>query len=456
MSIVGAIVLPHPPMIIPQVGRGSERMIAQTAWACREAADFLVKQKPETLLVITPHSVNYRDALHISPGAGAWGDLRRFGAREQRFEVAYDEELRQSILALAEAEDLPITEEGELSAELDHAFTVPLSFIREAAGGSLPFRFLRLAQSGLSPEAHYRAGMLIQKAALQSGRRLGILASGDLSHHLKEDGPYGLRPEGARYDALVMDILGRGAFQELLEMPQELCEQAGECGQRSFLIMAGCLDGREVQARALSYQPVTGVGYGVATFLPGQEDAGRRFLSQAPAVQQPQSEPVQLALQSITHYLKEGRRMPLPGDLPDWMLSRRAGCFVTLHKQEALRGCIGTIAPTRASLAEEILMNAISAATRDPRFEPLTLDELPRLHCSVDVLDEPEDIEGPEQLDPQRYGVIVSSRGRRGLLLPMLEGVDSVSEQLAIARQKAGIGPKEQVSLQRFRVTRYT
>lgn len=455
MSIVGAIMLPHPPLIIPQVGRGSERMIAQTAWACREAADFLVKQQPDTLLIITPHSVNYRDALHLSPGETARGDLGRFGARQQRFEIRYDQELRSSILDMASAEGLPITTEGELSPELDHAVTVPLYFIREAAGGSLPFRFLRLALSGLSFQEHYRAGQLIASAARASGRRLGIIASGDLSHHLKEDGPYGLRPEGARYDAALMDIMGRAAFGELLEMSPELCEIAGECGQRSFLIMAGCLDGLKVQAEALSYQSVTGVGYGVSTFLPGGEDEARRFLQQAPEAAADVSEPVALALKSIRHYLEEGRRLKLPEGLPGWMTERRAGCFVTLHKQDALRGCIGTISPTRASLAEEILMNAVSAATEDPRFSPVSLNELPQLRCSVDVLDEPEDIQGPEQLDPQRYGVIVSRGGRRGLLLPMLEGVDSVAEQLAIARQKAGIGPQEKVSLQRFRVTRY-
>ena len=138
MSIVGAIMLPHPPMIVPQVGQGSERMIAQTAWACREAAAFLLAQKPDTILIITPHSVNYRDALHLSPGASAKGDLGRFGARQQRFEIRYDEALRDAVLRLAADEALPITSEGEMSAELDHAVTVPLYFLREAAGGSLP------------------------------------------------------------------------------------------------------------------------------------------------------------------------------------------------------------------------------------------------------------------------------------------------------------------------------
>ena len=197
------------------------------------------------------------------------------------------------------------------------------------------------------------------------------------------------------------------------------------------------------------------MGYGVCTFLPEGEDDARRFLSHNAMPEAEHSDAVKLALESIRHYLEDGHPLPVPDGLPDWLTSQRAGCFVTLYQNDQLRGCIGTISPTRRSLAEEIVMNAISAATRDPRFNALSLDELRRITCSVDVLNEPEDIEGPEQLDPARYGVIVSRGHRRGLLLPMLEGVDSVADQLAIARQKAGIGPTEPVTLQRFLVERH-
>ena len=138
------------------------------------------------------------------------------------------------------------------------------------------------------------------------------------------------------------------------------------------------------------------------------------------------------------------------------LLHRRAGAFVSIHKQGRLRGCIGTIAPTRDSLAEEIIRNAVSAAMHDPRFEPIRPDELPWLEISVDVLGEPEDIASEAELDVKRYGVIVSRGHRRGLLLPDLDGVDTVRQQVDIARQKAGIGPHEKVALQRFRVVRHT
>ena len=142
--------------------------------------------------------------------------------------------------------------------------------------------------------------------------------------------------------------------------------------------------------------------------------------------------------------------------LPAELLEHRAGAFVSIHKDRRLRGCIGTISPTRACLAEEIIHNAVSASTRDPRFPPIRPDELNRLEINVDVLGEPEDIDSPSELDVKRYGVIVSSGFRRGLLLPDLEGVDTVEEQISIARQKAGIGSREKVSLQRFEVVRHT
>jgi AmmeMemoRadiSam system protein A len=126
-----------------------------------------------------------------------------------------------------------------------------------------------------------------------------------------------------------------------------------------------------------------------------------------------------------------------------------------LKKHGELRGCIGTIEPVRRNLAEEIINNAVSAGAEDPRFRPLQLEELPDLTISVDVLAPPEPIDSEDDLDPRRYGVIVSSRGRVGLLLPNLGGIDTVAEQVGIARQKAGLLPDEPVRLARFEVTRH-
>jgi len=164
-----------------------------------------------------------------------------------------------------------------------------------------------------------------------------------------------------------------------------------------------------------------------------------------------------LARKSLEHRVETGRRMTLAeaGDLPQEMLSNRAGAFVSLHINGQLRGCIGTISATTNCIAEEILRNAVSAGVHDPRFPPVSAEELPRLSYKVDVLDEPEDISGPDELDVKQYGVIVTSGYKSGLLLPNLDGVDSVAYQIEIACQKAGIAPGEEFSMQRFKVTRH-
>ena len=137
------------------------------------------------------------------------------------------------------------------------------------------------------------------------------------------------------------------------------------------------------------------------------------------------------------------------------MTERQAGAFVSIHKHGTLRGCIGTIMATTDSVAQEIINNAISASTKDPRFDPITKDELEWLDINVDILGDPEDIDSPAELDVKRYGVIVSSGYKRGLLLPDLDGVDSVEQQIDIARRKGGIGEREKYKLQRFEVIRH-
>jgi len=160
-----------------------------------------------------------------------------------------------------------------------------------------------------------------------------------------------------------------------------------------------------------------------------------------------------LAKRTVETFVREGKVIP-PEELTPEM-RQKAGVFVSIHKSGELRGCIGTFEPQKANVAEEIIANAISSATRDPRFFPITPDELKDLEYSVDVLTKPEPVKSQDQLDHKRYGVIVEAGGRRGLLLPDLEGVDSVDYQIDICRQKAGIMPHEPIKLYRFEVKRY-
>lgn len=163
---------------------------------------------------------------------------------------------------------------------------------------------------------------------------------------------------------------------------------------------------------------------------------------------------VKLAKDTVESYVREGEVPSLPEELTPEM-KERAGIFVSIHKHGELRGCIGTFDPVSNNVAEEIMANAISSATKDPRFPPISVSELDDLEYNVDILTRPEPVKDKSQLDAKKYGVIVESGFGRGLLLPDLEGVDSVEEQIAICRSKAGIAHDEPVNLYRFEVRRF-
>lgn len=476
MSVVIAVAVPHPPLIVPGVGRGREREIQATVDAYCEAARRVVAAEPQTIVISSPHTAMYLDYLHIAPGPGARGTFAQFGDPADGARVTYDEELVEALCRAAREEGLSAGTAGERERDLDWGVLVPLHFI-DAAADELrasgrepdPYRVVRLGVSGLSPLEHYRMGQLVQRCAARLGRRVAYVASGDLSHKLAADGPYGYAPDGPVFDELACRALGSGAFLDLLTADPGLCERAAECGLRSFQIMAGALDRTPVAAELLSHEGPFGVGYGVAVLTPagpeGSDPArafGEAYVSwhNADMERRRAGEDAYLALAraSLEHRVRTGRRLSEPpADLPPDLLARRAGAFVSLKKNGQLRGCIGTIAPTQANLAEEIVANAVSAGCHDPRFPPVTVEELPELVYDVDVLGEPEPATGPEELDPQRYGVIVSAPGgRRGLLLPRLDGVDTVDEQLRIAARKGGIDLDEPgVRLERFVVERH-
>lgn len=167
---------------------------------------------------------------------------------------------------------------------------------------------------------------------------------------------------------------------------------------------------------------------------------------------------LELAKQTIEIYIKTGRIISPPKDLPQEMLAKKAGIFVSLHlKDGSLRGCIGTFFPTQANIAQEIIQNAISSATQDPRFPPVTGKELSKITYSVDILSASKNVSKDALSDTEKYGLIVSAQdGRRGLLLPDLPGVDTIEEQIRICRMKAGINPWEPVSYQIFTVERHS
>ncbi|HCA69259.1 MAG TPA: extradiol ring-cleavage dioxygenase [Lachnospiraceae bacterium] len=460
MPLLGAYIVPHPPIIVPEIGKGEEIKIRKTTESYHKAARQIAALKPDTIVVTSPHTIMYSDYFHIAPGRAAKGNFAQFGAKQVSFQAEYDEELVETLEALAEREGIEAGTLGEKDPSLDHGTMVPLYFINQY---SKDYKLVRIGLSGLSIPEHYRLGKCIARAAEKQNRRIVFVASGDLSHKLKEDGPYGFAKEGPQFDEEVTEAMAKGDFLRFMEFSPDFCEAAAECGLRSFVIMAGALNNLAVKPTLLSYEGPFGVGYAVCTYEITGEDENRNFDQIFEAKQraialenQKKEDPyVKLARFSLETYITTGKYAKLPEELMEEMRSRKAGVFVSLKKYGQLRGCIGTISPVTGSVAEEILRNAVSAGVEDPRFPPVAKEELPELVYSVDVLAEPERIESMEELDVRRYGVIVTSGRKRGLLLPNLEGVESVRQQVAIARKKAGIYDTEAFTMERFEVVRH-
>jgi len=460
MAIIGAFMLPHPPIIIPQVGHGEEMKIKKTIEAYLEIAKRIAELRPDTLIVSSPHTTIYADYFHISPGERAYGDFKQFGASNLSIEADYDTDFVQTLIDFVDRQKLPAGTLGERIKSLDHGTLIPLYFINKFYTN---YKLVRIGLSGLSTTEHYRFGKCIAETAEKLDKRVVFIASGDLSHKLKEEGPYGYAKEGPEFDRQLTEAANRGDFLSLLTFDNDFCERAAECGLRSFIIMAGALDKKAVKPELLSYEGPFGVGYCICAFDIIGEDSSRQFdkiydekqrlkLDDIKANEDPY---VKLARLSLETFVTTGKKADPPEGLPQEMLNKRAGVFVSLKKHGQLRGCIGTIEPEFSCIAQEIINNAISAGQYDPRFSAVTKEELPYLVYSVDVLSSPEPIDSMSQLDPSRFGVIVSSGHKRGLLLPDLPGVDSAEEQVAIAMQKAGIREGEKISLQRFEVVRH-
>lgn len=461
MPMLGALLPPHPPVLLPEVGRGREREIASTGQAMEAAAEEVARWNPDVLLVASPHTILYGDYFHIAPGSGAAGSMAAFGAPQVRMEARYDGPLRDEIVRRAQQAGLEAGTLGQRDPQLDHGVLIPLYFLRKA-GVTCPI--VRIGLSGFPPLAHYRLGQCAAEAVEALGRRAVFVASGDLSHKLKPDGPYGFAPEGPKFDEAVTNAMASGDFLRFLTMDPSLCERAAECGLRSFQIMAGALDGLAVNPQLLSHEDTFGVGYAVALFPVTGRDETRRFAAACEEAERTRlterrarEDPwVRLARLSLETYVRTGRQLDrLPENLPEDLTGQAAGVFVSLHRSGQLRGCIGTIAPTRENVAWEIVQNAVSACSRDPRFPAVRQDELDQLEYSVDVLGRPEPVDSPAQLDPKHYGVIVSCGQQRGLLLPDLDGVDTAEQQIDIACRKGGIRATDPYTLQRFQVVRH-
>lgn len=463
-KIVTYFAMPHPPIIIPEVGRGEEKKIQNTYDACECIGTEIAEIKPDTIIVVTPHGTMFSDAIALFFEKSISGSLKQFRAPEVSMNFEVDLDLTLRIMDKSDEKDIPtakittsfLKKYGK-AYELDHGTIVPLYFVENKYSS---FKIVHITYGGLSPMQLYRFGKIIKEAVEESGKNVVFIASGDLSHRLKDEGPYDYSPHGEKFDAEVVSLLTKGDVAGVFNMNCETVENAGECGLRSYYIMLGAMEGNEIKGELLSYEGTFGVGYAVMKFELRKSD--RDILSEIVKekrkkyMERTSNEDVyvRLARESLTHYLIEGKFMEVPSYITEEMRNSKRGVFVSLKKFGALRGCIGTIFPVTESIAEEIMRNAIEAGEGDPRFNPVSEGELEDIVVSVDVLRSPIEA-SKEELDPKKYGIVVRSGRKSGLLLPDLEGVNTIEEQISIVLNKASISPNEKYSIEKFQVIRH-
>ena len=445
-SLVFAGIAPHPPIMVPEVGRDAIAEVRSSIDAMANLTERVMNNGAETVVIISPHAPLEAKAFIAYEGPQLFGDFANFRAPTATVHAELDDELLNEITRAASEQDLVVLRiKGH---DLDHGTTVPLYFLQRNGWDG---RIIALGYSFLSNEDHVRFGRCIRQAIEKIGRRVAFIASGDLSHRLRRDAPAGYNPDAHLFDEEVLEAIRTCSTNRIVDIDQEMRRMAGECGYRSMLVAIGVAHGADRNCELISYEAPFGVGYLVAQ-LAGNADAPFGENQSAAQLHIPA-----LARRAIENFTTSGKIIDPPDDSTN-LLSARAGCFVSVKTRGGeLRGCIGTIDPSKDTLAEEIIWNAVSAATRDPRFSPVRADELSNLKYSVDVLSAPEPCTLGD-LDPKIYGVIVEDEigVRRGLLLPNLPGIDKARQQVELASRKAGIPPDASVKLFRFRADRYS
>jgi AmmeMemoRadiSam system protein A/AmmeMemoRadiSam system protein B len=452
-SVVFAGIAPHPPIMVPEVGRDAIIEVRASIDAMAELTERVISSGAETVVIISPHAPLKPDAFVAYDGPQLYADFGNFRAPAATIHAQLDDELLNEITRIAAEQNLKtIRIRG---VDLDHGTAVPLYFLQRYGWNG---RVVALGYSFLPNEDHVHFGQCIRQAIERRGRPAAFIASGDLSHRLKLEAPAGYDPQAHLFDEEVVAAIRSCATKRIVDLDPELRRMAGECGYRSMLVAIGVAQELEPSCEVINYEAPFGVGYLVAQlFAAGSvESAQRPECAQSSA--SPTGEELPSLARQVVEILVTKGEVIEPPEKASNLLGQRAGCFVSIKTRAGeLRGCIGTIEPSRETLAEEIILNAISAATRDPRFRPVREDELPELKYSVDVLSQPEPVK-LDDLDPRVYGVIVEDKTgvRRGLLLPNLKGIETAAQQVEIASRKAEIPQGESIRLWRFSAERFS
>ena len=468
MSIKKGYISPHPPIIwCSDINEEQEKMKATKDSLERIAKEINDDESIETVILITPHGPIFADGIVIYSEEILSGNLLEFsGKMDTDITVKSDLEFIDSLVDAANFNDIVTVKMDKtfrkrfnLKEDLDHGSVVPMLFIKEKLKSC---KVVIINYGLLSEEKLYKFGMIVEQVSNELNRESVIIASGDMSHKASIDSPYGYDEKGEEFDKTFVENFEKGNIEDLICMDNNLVKEAAECGKKSFDIFFGVFDKYDLKYEKFSYEAPFGIGYFVgkvstdgespynkyAEILKMKEKIRNQRLSK-------EDEYVKLARMTLKEFLSTGKIIDIPEDMGDEFFKRKGGVFVSLKDSGGLRGCIGTTGGIESNLGREIIRNAIKAGTEDPRFDPLSLEELIDLEITVDVLSVPKPTDDIKELDPKKFGVIVYNEYKQGVLLPDLKGIETGYEQIKIALNKAGIEENEDYSIKLFTVTRH-
>lgn len=480
MALLKGYLMPHAPAFIDSIGGDRLHQVTATRDAMYQVADEIERLKPDLIIVISPHGPIFSDAIAIYDQDNYFGNFKAFGEyslgynfiKEQDFInnfKRYNQQERGDFYCLSESQ----FKSFKVQTKLDHGILVPLHFIYERYKN---FKLIAMSYGSFSYHRLMKNGELLGDFIHQIDKKVVVIASGDMSHALKDSGPYEYHEDGEKFDQEIKTKLAQNKPYEIFKFPYEIIENAKECGLRSYALLMGVMNQYQIESKVVSYEAPFGVGYLVASLdIVSESDddeveqLSRYFIHRHEEVRKNENDIVIFARRVIEAFVTTGKRptviskgetltingQTLTCGTFKQMSQIKRGCFVSLHMDGSIRGCIGTIGATESNVLYEISKNAVASCSKDNRFNPVDLEELDRLEIKVDVLSELRPIESLKDLNPRTLGVVVRKGYKQGVLLPDLDGINTVEQQIEIASQKGGFTVDEIEEIFAFSVDRY-
>lgn len=480
MSVLASYIVPHAPILIEMIGDNQMQLAIKTVQAMEKIAKEIVALEPDALVVISPHGPIFNDAIAVYDLNRYSGDFEAFVKPSPSYSFTKDQVFIETLLSINATKKgvyYPLKDNDfeafQFSPTLDHGILVPLHFLWDA-GLNVPITCM--SYGTLSYETLMENAALLKETSEKIQKNVVIIASGDLSHTLMACGPCEYHESGEKLDHFIVQAIANNKPYDMFFVPEQWVEDGKPCGLQSFAMGIGVFGDEGLSTKLYSYEGPFGVGYMVANVIPSEERTMgfQYFKNKRQSEWRDQIEKehfyVKIARLAMAYYL-ENQRLPqvevtetavtigthhvmVPYDVFLEDLEALQSTFVSVKYKGTLRGCMGDT-ESKWTLLESIIENAVNACAFDTRFEGLTLEALDDTLIYVDVLSPLERIDSVDQLNPELYGVLIKGKGRSGLLLPALEGIHTVAEQLKIAQNKAGLETQTTEEMYRFTVQRY-